>query len=119
MRIQYLVIIVTISVGILFASGCSKRSSPSQAGSLSDRKDLGAVALVPETPRQFDLGGGKICTLTASPLTNGIEVNVVVMTTNADGTIQHWLSRIDTKPGQPCAISLGDLTVGLTPTLKQ
>lgn len=116
--IQHLVIIAAISVCILFASGCSRSSSQPQAGAPTGLKDLGVVEFAPETPRQFDLGGGKICTLTASRLANGIEVNAVVIATNADGTIQHWLSRMDTQPGQPGAISLGDLKVGLTPTLK-
>jgi hypothetical protein len=119
MRAFSFISIATISVCVLFANGCSQRSSPTPSGALSDLKDLGAVTLTSQVPRQFDLGGGKICTLTANPLTNGIEVEVVVMTTNADGSIQHWLSLVKTPPGKSCTVSLGDLTVGLTPTLKQ
>jgi len=119
MRAYSLVSLVMILACLLFASGCSRQPSPPSALAPSDLKDLGAVALTPQVPRQFDLGNGKICTLTASPLTNGIEVDVVVMTTNADGSIQHWLSLVKTPPGKPCTVSLGDLTVGLTPTLKQ
>ncbi len=120
LRAPVLTTTAVLSAIILCASGCSRNPGPQfQAGPPPQITDLGAVELVPETPKQFDLGSGKVCTLLASPLTNGVEVEVTVMTTNVNGTIQHWMSRIKTLPGRPCSVSMGDFGVGLTPTLKQ
>ena len=119
MRALHLVGITVVAAFLISASGCSKNPGPqAQAGPPPHVTDLGAVELVPETPKQFDLGSGKVCTLVASPLTNGIEVEVTVMTTNANGSIQHWMSRVKTLPGRECSVSMGDFGVGLTPTLK-
>ena len=81
-------------------------------------KDLGAVELVAQTPTQISLGAGKVCTLVGRQLANGIEVKLVVLSTNADGTVDRSQGQIETLPGRQCAISMGDTMVGLTPTLK-
>ena len=108
-----------LSAIIISAGSCSRNSGPQpQPEPPPHVTDLGSVELVPETPKQFDLGSGKVCTLLASRLTNGIEVEVTVMTTNANGSIQHWMSRVKTLPGRECSVSMGDFGVGLTPTLK-
>lgn len=81
-------------------------------------KDLGVVEFTANTPQHFSLGDGKGCTITGKPLPDGIEVKVLVLTTNADGTVQRSQGDITTLPGRQCAISMGDTMVGLTPTLK-
>ena len=100
-------------------TGCSKSSSPQpHADAPPNTKDLGAVELVAHTPMQFSLGAGKGVTVTGSPLSTGMMVKLVMMTTNANGSVDHSQGQIETLPGQQCAISLGDTMVGLTPTLK-
>ena len=76
------------------------------------------VELTQGTPQHFSLGDGKGCILTGTQLPDGINVKVVVLTTNADGTVQHSEGQISTLPGRQCALGIGDTTVGLTPTLK-
>jgi hypothetical protein len=109
---------MTINAAILAAiliTGCSKP----HATALPKMADLGAVELVPKTPKQFGLGAGRSCTVTGYPLGTNITVNLVVMTTNADGNVQRSEGQMGTAPGRHCVFSLGDATVGLTPTLKR
>ena len=82
--------------------------------------DLGAVELTPQTPKQFSLGAGKSCTLTGRQIADGIDVKLVVLATNADGTVKRLEGEVTTTPGRQCAISVGDndTMVGFTPTLK-
>jgi hypothetical protein len=120
MRTQHLITISAVSLFILFASSCSKRSSEQQhhVAAPPNMTDLGAVELAPQMPKQFSLGAGKSCTLVGKQLPDGIEVKLVVVATNADGTVQRSQGQIETLPGRQCAISIGDTMVELTPTLK-
>ena len=81
-------------------------------------KDLGAVELVAQASRQFSLGDGKGCTITASQIPDGIGLKLVLLATNTDGTVMRSQGRIEARPGQQCAIEVGGTMVGLTPTLK-
>lgn len=98
----------------IFITGCSKHPAVAPPNTVA----LGAVELAPQTPVQFSLGGGKVCTLVGRQLANGIEVRLVVLSTNADGTVERSQGQITTLPGRQCAISMGDTMVGITPTLK-
>ena len=115
MHIQHIAAVLAV----ILITGCSKSSSQQpHAGAPPNTKDLGAVELVAQTPMQFSLGSGKGVTVTGSPLSTGMMVKLVMMTTNADGSVDRSQGQIETLPGQQCAISLGDTMVGLTPTLK-
>lgn len=118
MRIPH--IIIGAALTATFVIGCSKSSSqpPNQASAPPNTKDLGAVEFVAQTPKQFSLGDGKSCTITASQIPDGVGLKLVLLTTNADGTVARSQGQIETRAGQQCAIGLGDMMVGLTPTLK-
>ena len=102
-----------------FVIGCSKHPSQSSSHMPPNTKDLGAVELAEGTPQNFSLGDGKSCTLTGKQLPDGIDVKIVVLTTNADGTVMSSQGEITTSPGRQCTIGIGDTMVGLTPTLKK
>ena len=67
---------------------------------------------------QFSLGAGKSCTIVGQQIPNGIGLKLVALSTNADGTVDRSQGQIEAVSGQQCAISMGDMMVGLTPTLK-
>jgi hypothetical protein len=103
-----------------FVIGCSKRSSEQSHHSKlpPNPTDMGAVELVPQTPTQFSLGADKSCILTGRQLPDGINVKVLVLVTNADGTVKRSQGEISTLAGRQCAIVMGDVSVAMTPTLK-
>jgi hypothetical protein len=118
MRVPHL--IATVALFAAFVIGCSK--SPSEPSELSkmppNTTDLGAVELTPKTPKQFSLGTGKSCILTGSQLPDGIDVKLLVLITNADGTVVPLQYEMETSPGRQCVIVTGRVSVGFTPTLK-
>jgi hypothetical protein len=97
-----------------FVVGCSKP----HATTPPKMTDLGVVELTPKTPKQFSLGGSQSCTITCYPNGTNITVNLVVMTTNTDGSIHRSLGQMVTSSGRQCVFGLGDATVGLRPTWK-
>jgi hypothetical protein len=116
---KYIVVHATV-LTIISAVGCSKGSSHQTQPANSSQKttDLGMVELTPQSPRQFELGANKCCIITGKPLPNGIEVKLVVLTTNTDGTVTRTQGQIITLPGRSCGIGFGDSVVSLTPALK-
>ena len=114
MRIRHIIIVSAAIVATILVACCSKPHPTTPPNTT----DLGAVELTPQTPTQFNLGAGKVCTLVGRQLTNGIEVELVVLSTNVDGTVDRSQGKIETLPGRQCAISMGDTMVGMTPTLK-
>jgi hypothetical protein len=100
-----------------FIIGCSKHPSHLPAGT----KDLGVIEFTEGTPQQFSLGDGKSCTATAKQIDGGkdIEVDLVIQATNADGTITDFARpAISTSPGRQCVISVGEVSIGMTPKWK-
>jgi hypothetical protein len=120
MRIRHYIIINAAVLAAIFVTGCSKspgvQAQPVTAPATTT--NLGAVELTPRIPKLFSLSDGRSCSLTGKWLTNGIAVKLAIVATNADGSLRHSYGEIDTLPGQQCTISIGDTTVGLTPTLK-
>src|ERR1035437_418969 len=82
--------------------------------------DLGAVQLVNQTSSQFDLGGGKTCTLTPTIKADGTyDIKVVFEAQNADGqTAPLANGRIITSPGHAVRLNAGDNSIGFTPTVN-
>jgi len=112
-----------------FAVGCSKKSGETaQDAKLRQQfsvpanivvKDLGAVELSPHTPRHFDLGGGKDCVATSSVRPDGtLQVDLAIISKAANGATEKQQSRLICKPGTQSAISVGDLMISMTPTVK-
>jgi hypothetical protein len=108
---------ITLNAAILVAiliSGCSKP----HATAPPKMTDLGAVEFTPKTPKQFSLGPSQSCTVTIYPIRTNLTVDLVVWTTNADGSVQRATWQDETPPGQQCVFEGGDVWVGVTPTLK-
>ena len=116
MRVTHLT--TTAAVLAAFIIGCSKQPSQSSSHLPANTKDLGKVELTQGTPRPFSLGEGKGCIITGTQLSDDINVKVVVLTTNAGGTVQRSEGQMSTLPGRQCIIGIGDTKIGLTPTLK-
>ena len=104
-------------IAVLLILGCSKSPAPTKPANTTD---LGKVELVPQVPTQFSLGlgPGQGCILTGKQLADGISVKVLVLSTNANGSVYHSQGEIITAPGRQCAIGMGDIMVEMTPTLK-
>lgn len=98
------------------AVSCSKTPGPVPLP--PDTVKLGQVELAPEIPSYFSLGAHRSCSLTARQVTNGIEINVEIMGTNADGAITHAWCKVETLSGRACAVAMGGEGVSFTPVLK-
>ena len=85
-----------------------------------DTTDLGSLELQSGIAVHWDLGGGTNCMVTPTALSDGnnmMEIKVGV--TNADGSFSELgQSRLTTRPGQHCSISVGDRMIALAVTLK-
>ena len=125
MNIKHL---ITISAASFFVSFAGAQPSPVASPTNSVQPphldfptnivDLGAVELVPRTPKHFNLGAGRGCTVTGRQLPDVIDVKLVLLTTNAAGTVRREQGEMETLPGKQCAIAMDNLMIGLTPTLK-
>ena len=82
--------------------------------------DLGILELSDGAPTRFDLGGGTNCVVLQMALSDGNSMmQITVGVTNADGTVSELgTSRLTARPGQHCAISVGDRMIALTVKLK-
>jgi len=84
-----------------------------------DQPDLGAVQLINQTPSQFDLGNGKICTLTPAIGADGnYNIKVLFESQKSDGTAEQHTAEIITAPGRAVRIAVGDSSIGFTPTVS-
>jgi Flp pilus assembly secretin CpaC len=126
--------IITTSATILvalFAAGCSKSPSEPTAQATNVRqvsslpadmpkRDLGEVELTAQNQKRVSLGDGKACVITPTVLADGnLQMDLSIERTGDDGKIQRLAqSRLTARPGQQCAISVGDTMVSLTPRLK-
>jgi hypothetical protein len=118
MRILHL---TTAALMAAFVIGCCKKpSEQTHHPKLPEGTvNLGAVELVPQTPTQFSLGAGKSCILTGKQLPDGVDVRMVLLVTNADGTVDRSQGELETSPGRQCVLTIGsNVPVGFAPTLK-
>jgi hypothetical protein len=119
---RYHIIGIGAALMATFVIGCSK--SPSAQSHYSKlppgTKDLGVIEFAEGTPQQFSLGGGRGCTATAKRIDgDNIEVHFAIVATNADGTVSDFgRPAISTSPGRQCVISVGEVSIGLTPKWK-
>jgi len=111
-------LITTAALLAALAIGCSKHSDETPMA-IHVNQDLGDVQFVTGMPKHFSLGGPISCTAIGSRLPDGIKIDFVIEATHPDGAVD-TLSRpsISTPPGQHCVITSGDVTIGLTPTMK-
>jgi len=118
-NMKYKTSLIAFALLALAFAGCSKSSSHLSHVAPRITADLGTVELTPQTPKQFSLGAVKSLTLTGRQLPKSIKIDLVLLATNADGTVKRSESFLTTMPGQWSALSVGDEMIALTPTLKQ
>jgi hypothetical protein len=131
MRIQHIITTNAVVLVALFAAGCSKSPSEPTTQATNVRQvsslpadmpmnDLGEVELTAHTQKRVSLGDGKDCVITTTVLADGnLQMDLLVERKGDDGKIQRLAqSRLKARPGQQCAISVGDTMVSLTPKLK-
>jgi hypothetical protein len=98
----------------------SEAAKPTGDSPHRDMTDLGSLELQSGIAVSFDLGGGTNCTVTPTALSDGnnmMELKVGV--TNGDGMFSELgISQLTARPGQRCAISIGDRMIALAVTLK-
>jgi regulator of replication initiation timing len=82
--------------------------------------DLGMIEISDRAPTQFDLGAGQNCVVTPTVLSDGnIQMEIAVEVKTDDGKVEQLgQSRLTARPGQQCAISVGDMMISLTAKLK-
>jgi len=113
MRIPHL---ITAALMAAFILGCSKPLPRLPANT----KDLGVVEFTEGTPQQFSLGDGKGCTITGKHVSDGIEVNFVIVSTNADGSIKLiGTPRLTATPGERHAVGILDVSIEFIPEWKK
>ena len=82
--------------------------------------DLGEVEIADREPVRFDLGAGQTCLITPTVLADGnVLMEIAVEGTAADGTAAKLgQSRLTARPGQQCAISVGDRMIALSAKIR-
>jgi len=112
---------------LALAVGCSKHSSDQPAIQKESQQlvtrphsDLGVVELTPGVPKRLSFDRSKTCIIVGTPLPNGtVQLDVAVEATNTDGTIQRSSApKFASWPERACAVSVGDVSIGLTPKLQ-
>ncbi len=97
-----------------------KINAPDNAAAAADTgPNLGAVQLVNQMPSRFDLGDGKTCTLIPTIDADGnYHIKVLFESQNAGGQMAQQTGEIITAPGHAVRITVGDSTIGFTPTVN-
>ena len=114
MRIPYF--IAGVALTATFIIGCSKPLPHLPA----DTTDLGVIEFTEGTPQHFSLGDGKGCTITGKRVSDGIEVNFVIVSTNANGAVKLiGTPRLTAPPGQRTAIGILDVSIEFIPEWKK
>jgi hypothetical protein len=116
---------------LLFAAGCSKSPDRETAEDKKLRKelsipasmpvkDLGVVELSANIPKRISLGEGREFIITPIVLSNDVlMVHMFVETKKAGNLTERSQSQLMAKSGQQCALSVGNLMIGITPMLKK
>ena len=131
MRIQHIIITNAAVLVAAFAVSCSKSPSEPTGQATNVRQvsslpanmpkaDLGEVEFTAHTQKRVSLGEGKECVITPTVLPDGsLQMDLAVERKDTEGKVQRLAqSRLTARPGQQCAISVGDTMVSLTPKLK-
>jgi hypothetical protein len=106
-------LIVAALVSLLIA-GCSKHTQ----GTTDAQKSFnwGVVDISDGTPISHDFGGGKVCTITPTILTNG-DIGMECKIEESGKVVAS--PRMQTRPGVPVICKGGGMTIELTPRIKQ
>ncbi len=119
MRISHLITVAALMAA--FVIGCSKHPKASSLRLPADTKYLGVIKLTENTPQHFSIGSGKSCTVTGRQVPDGINIEVIVVATNATGTVSRSQAELTSESGHQCAICIGEdsTTIALTPILEK
>ena len=101
-------------LALAFAS-CSKHSSATAVAYPKDH-DLGVVEVSDGIQSRHDLGGGRVCIITPAIQKDGSVL--LSMSVEESGKVLAS-PKAQTRPDVPVAISIGDISFGLTPHIKQ
>ena len=106
-------LIVAALVGLLIV-GCSKHAQ----GTADAQKsfNLGVVEVSDGTPIRHDFGGGRVCTITPTILTNG-DIGMECKIEESGKVVAS--PRMEAKPGVPVMCSGGGISIELTPRIKK
>ena len=101
MRIPHIFVGAALTAALVI--GC-KRSSPAHLPAGSSK--LGVIEFTENTPRQFNLGGGKGVSATAKRIDgDNLMIDFVFERTNTDGTVTEFDNfHLSTSPGRRCVI---------------
>jgi hypothetical protein len=81
--------------------------------------NLGAIQLVNQTPNRFDLGGGKVCTLTPTIDADGnYSIKLLFAAQKADGSTAISEADVITSPGRAVALEAGGNMIAFTPAVN-
>lgn len=99
-----------------FIIGCSKHLPHLPANT----SDLGVIEFTEGTPQHFDLGDGKGCTISGKHVSDGIQVDFIIVSTNANGSVKLiGTPRLTAPPGQRTAIGILDVSIEFIPEWKK
>src|SRR5437588_2453534 len=103
---------ITACLLLWLAVGCSTTQR-------SHEVNLGVVDLKPDAPKQLTLPYGATCTLVPGMVPSApIEVQLLVLRTNAQGQADRLQAAVKTPPGHKCGLAVEDLVVFVTPTIS-
>jgi uncharacterized protein YhaN len=95
-----------------------KTNAPDNAtADAANGPDLGVVQLVNQMSSQFDLGSGKVCTPTIKA-DGTYDIKVVFESQKPDGQTEQSMGQVTTSPGRAVRITVGDSSIGFTPTVN-
>jgi len=106
-------LIIAVVFSLLIA-GCSKHAQGTAAAQKSF--NFGVVDVSDGTPIRHDFGGGSVCTITPTILTNG-DIGMECKIEKSGKVVAS--PRMETRPGVPVMCSSGGMTIELTPRIKQ
>jgi hypothetical protein len=106
---------------VTFGVGCSKHSSPQSSHLPPNKIDLGVVDLSGGKIQEFTFGDGMGCILTGTMLPEGLKVDIEMVVTNTDGTVEihhAGISGITHLLDDPYSFGNATRTVIVRPTWK-
>jgi hypothetical protein len=111
---------VVVLVALLSASCLTSPRQASSGSCPTPMAELGVIALSASIPKIVSLGAGTNCTITPTVLPGGeLQLELAVETPIADSTATRLCqTRFTARLGVHHTVSVGELLIGLTPTLK-
>jgi hypothetical protein len=108
--------LITAALLVSLFTGCSKHSPTAASPKVTD---LGIVEFSDKTPIRRDLGGGKVCVITPTMITNGSARQVMLaMTIEQPDSTKLACPKVVAFAGSPVEIRVGDIDIHLTIGIK-